>query len=169
MRLDSMWMFHIINTNGIKQLHGARLHVVQLLCEKLITSPSGWCKPVLYRISVTNSQTVEPRHGTDHIDFCLTGCGWVSPCTDLSGYWAMCVSMYVGWLCLCVYVRGLRRGGVTALTCVRQCGSLLGLSLTLHWPGLPRAPCIMQSRDTAQHYNVGVHACCVLCVTAGGS
>lgn len=165
MRLDSMCMFHIINTNGIKQLHDTRLHVVQLLCEKLIISLSGWRGPVLYCISVTNSHTVESRHGTDHTDFCLTGCGWVSACTDLSGYWAMCVSMYVVWLCVCVCLRSTERWYDCADMCPTVWLAPGPLSHTpLAW--LPWAPCIMQrARDTALHDNVRVHAWCVyVCV-----
>lgn len=113
---------------------------------------------------VTDSQDVKSRHGTDHIDFCLTGCGWVNACTDLSGYWAMCGTMYLVWLC--VYVWGPRRGGVTELTCVRQRCSLLGLPLTLHWPGSPELHALCSRPETPPCMIMCMHVPAVCCVCA---
>ena len=102
---------------------------------------------VFYCISVTNSQTVESRHGTDHIDFCLTGCGWgecvyrfVWLLSDVCDYVAYIVGLRV---CVCVHLRSVERWCDCADMCPTAWlapGPLFHSRLA--W--LPWAPCIMQ-------------------------
>lgn len=102
-----------------------------------------------HQINVTNS--VESRNRMDHIDFCLTGHQWMSPCSDLSGYWAM--------YSVCEIHREER-------LCWHVSNSVAH-SQTSPSLSTGQAPYIMHIlRPTTPHDNVPVNAWCVLYVTA---
>lgn len=151
MRLDSMWMFHIINTNG-------NATVVQLLCEKLIPSLSeGPCCHALAE-PILKTQTWNKSHGL------LSHRPWVSKCMfQICQVTECCVWVYV--MCLVSVEK--------RCDCADMCPTpWLAPGPLFHTPlaWLLWAPCIMQQAGaTALHDDLQYMpaVCCVCCVTAG--